>query len=94
MLYRRVNQLQRKRKKNFGGHIRTCGRSESTYGLKKCGSDNEVICYEFKEPRNYKNEYPKISKEKPKNKFLKDKKKVLMATWDDRNTLNDDFEEE
>lgn len=42
----------------------------------------EVIRYECKEPGHFKDECPKLQKDRPRKKAEK-KKKVRMATWDD-----------
>lgn len=41
-----------------------------------------MVCYECNEPGHYKNECPKLQKDRPKKNADK-RKKVLMATWDD-----------
>lgn len=46
--------------------MRTYGHFESTSGQKKSGADKDVICSYCKEPSHYKNEYPKLKKENPK----------------------------
>lgn len=78
----RVNQVWRKRHKKTRGIRRTNGHFESTSRQKKYGFDKDVICFECKEPGHYVNECPKLEKENPNNKFLKDNKKVLMVTWE------------
>lgn len=47
-----------------------------------------------KEPGHYKNECPKLRKDKPKKKVFRGKKKRLMATWDDFDSSEDDSEDE
>ncbi|MCI25327.1 transcriptional regulator ATRX, partial [Trifolium medium] len=54
------------------------GRTDSASGQTRPKTDKDVICYECQEPGHYRNECPKLSDDKSKNK-----KKVLMATWDD-----------
>ena len=41
------------------------------------------MCYECKESCHYKSDCLNLQKEKPKKKFSKEKKKSLMAIWDD-----------
>lgn len=49
------------------------------------------MCFQCKYPKHCKNECPKLI---AKKKFFKDKKKVLIATWDDSEAFEDDSEEE
>lgn len=77
---RRVNQLWKKRQTKFKGYRRTCGQSELTSGEKKYEDEKDVTCFKFEHPGHYKNECPKLM---PKTKFFREKKKVLMATYDD-----------
>ena len=60
-------------------------RSEGSSGYIK-PNNKDIICYECNEQGNYKSDCPKLQKEKPKKKFRKEKKKSLMATWDDSDT--------
>ncbi|XP_050899820.1 uncharacterized protein LOC127106581 [Lathyrus oleraceus] len=61
---------------------------------KKQASGKEVICLECKEPGHYKNDCPKLKKDRrPKNNFSKTKK-GLMATWDDSESKGEDSDEE
>ena len=62
---------------------RTCGDSESTYGFKKAGASKDITFFECKEPGHFKNECPKLKKDRPKKKDFIGNKKGLMATWDD-----------
>lgn len=94
LLFRRVNQLWKKRQGKFKGSRRTGGRSESTSGQKKSSVRNEVICFECKEPGHYKNGCPKMNKDRPKKKDFRGKKKGLMANQNDSKSLEDDSEEE
>lgn len=82
LLSRRINQLWKKKKRKFRGKRRTSGHSESTYGSKKVGVGKQLTCFECKEPGHFKNECPKLKKERPKKKF-RGKKKGLMDTCDD-----------
>ena len=67
----------------FRGAKTIIGYFDISYGQKKQGSRKEVICFECKEPCHYKNDCPKLKKDRrPKKKFFKGKK-GLMATWDD-----------
>lgn len=80
LLFRRVNQLWKKRQGKFRGSKRTGGRSESTSILKKLGASKEVICFKCKEPGHYKNECPKLNKDRPNKKDFREMKKGMMAT--------------
>ena len=97
LISKRVNRLQKHRKKGqgkFRGVRRTIGHFDSSLGQKKQGSGKEVICFECKEPGHYKNDCPKLKKDKrPKKNFSK-VKKGLMATWDDLESEEEDFDEE
>ncbi|XP_050876372.1 uncharacterized protein LOC127080086 [Lathyrus oleraceus] len=79
LLFRRVNQLWKKRQGRFRGQRRTCGHSDSNSGFKKVRAGKELMCFECKEPCHFKNEHTKLMKDKPKKNF-RGKKKVLMAT--------------
>lgn len=63
----------------FRGQRRTCGHSESTSGSKKVGVGKELMWFKCKEPDHFKNECPKLMKERPQKNF-RGKKKGLMAT--------------
>lgn len=93
LLSRRVNQLWKKIQRNFRGSKRIGGHSESTSGPKKSGVGNDVIFFECKEPAHYKNECPRLKKDRPKKKDSRGKKKGLMATWDDFEFLEDEYDE-
>lgn len=91
LLSRWVNQLWKKRKTKFRGYIRICGRYELTSRQEKSRAYKDVTCFKCKQPGHYKNECPKLL---PKNKFFREKKKVMMATWDDSEASKDDSKEE
>ena len=78
MISKRINKLWKHTQSKFRGSRRTKGRFESSSGQKKKVDKDNIICYECQEPGHYKNECPKLKKDK---KFAK--KKGLMATWDD-----------
>lgn len=78
----------------FRGFRRTGGCSESTFGQKKSGVGKEVIYFECNELGHYKNECPKLKKDRPKKKDFRGKKKRMMATWYDSESSEDDYEEE
>src|ERR1044072_612855 len=78
LMSKRLNKLWKQRQSKFRGLRRTKGRFESASGQKKNMDKDNVICYECKEPGHYRNECPKLKRDKKS-----DKKKVLMATWDD-----------
>ena len=94
LISRRINHLWKHRqgKKFHKGPRNTKGRFESTSGQKKA-ADKEVICFECKEPGHYKNECPKLKKDRKPKKFHK-AKKGLMATWDDSESEEEDSDEE
>lgn len=94
LLSKYVNQLWKKRQSKFRGSKRTGGRSESTSGLKKSGAGKDAIYFECKESGYYKNEFPKLNKDRPKKKYFRGNKKGLMATWDDSESSKNDYEEE
>src|ERR1044072_4442470 len=93
LISRRINRLWRQRQgRSFQKGPRNAkGRFESTSGQRKA-SDKEVICFECKEPENYKIECPMLKKERKPKKFQK--KKGLMATWDDSESEEEDSDEE
>ena len=91
MLSRRINRLWKHKGKKFNNFRRSDNRKESS-GHRR-SAKKEVVCYECKEPGHYKNDCPKLQKEKPKKKFNK-KKKVLMATWDDSDECESSSESE
>lgn len=79
LLSRRINQLWKHRQRKFRNFKKPNNRAKSS-GHRK-SSKKEIVCYECKEPGHYKCECPKLQKERPKKKY--EKKKSLMATWDD-----------
>src|ERR1044072_106045 len=89
LISKRINKLWKHRQSKFRGSRRAKGRFEYAYGQKKNVDKGNIICYECKEPRHYKNECPKLKKDK---KFAK--KKGLMATWDDSDSEEESSEEE
>src|ERR1044072_3146728 len=93
LISRRINQLwkHRQSKKFHKGPRNSKGKFESTSGQKKL-TDKIVICFECKEPGHYKNECSKLKNDRRSKKF--DKKKGLMATWDDSESEGEDSDEE
>ena len=108
LLSRRVNQLWKQRQRKFRNPRRSdqnesssryrrtdsssgYRRSEGSSGSKKPNT-KDIICYECNDQGHYKSDCPKLQKEKPKKKFGKEKKKSLMATWDDSDTSEADSE--
>src|ERR1044072_852448 len=93
LISRRINHLWKHRqgKKFHKGPRNAKGRFESTSGQKKA-TDKEVICFECKEPGHYKNECPKLKNDRRSKKY--DKKKGLMATWDDLESEGENSDEE
>ncbi|XP_058762055.1 uncharacterized protein LOC131635456 [Vicia villosa] len=86
LLSRRINRMWKHRQKNFRNYKRSEDKAESSRHKKS--NKRSVICYEYKEPGHYKNDCPKLLKDRSKKKF--EKKKGLMATWD----YSDSFEDE
>lgn len=79
-LFRRINQLWKKRQGNFRGSRRPSSPFKSNYGQKKSGASKDITCFKCKEPGHYKDECPKLRKYKPMKKVFKGKKKVLTPT--------------
>src|SRR3954470_16131621 len=81
MISRRVNQLWKSKHRKFK-NFKSSKKLEKGESSRSIRYDKKKgTCFECNEPGNYKNECPKLQKEKPKKKFHK--KKGLMATWDD-----------
>ena len=76
-----------RRSESSSGHRR----SEGSSGNRK-PNNKDIICYECNEQGHYKSDCPKLQKEKPRKRFGKEKKKSLMATWDDSDTYEADSE--
>src|ERR1044072_3080940 len=94
LISRRINRLWKHREgRRFNkGPKNVKGRFESTSGHKKA-ADKEVISFECKEPGHYKNEFPKLKKDKRPRKSHKDKK-GLMVTWDESESEDEGSDEE
>lgn len=90
--YKLINS-GKKRQGTFRGKRRTGVRSESTSRSKKVRVGKELTCFKCKDPGHFKNECPKLKKERSKKNF-RGKKKGLMATWDDSEYSEDEYEEE
>lgn len=58
------------------------------------GDNKDIIYFGCKDLDHYRNEYPKIKKENPKKTFFKNKKKDMIATWDESKSSEGDSEEE
>ena len=108
LLSRRVNQLWKQRQRKFRNPRRSdqnesssryrrtdsssgYRRSEGSSGSRKPNT-KDIICYECNEQGHYKSDCPKLQREKPKKKFGREKKKSLMATWDDSDSSEADSE--
>lgn len=52
------------------------GRSESNSGQDKYEVDLDVTCFECRQPGYYRNDYPKLIKEIPKDDYPKRRRKV------------------
>src|SRR3954471_18048919 len=89
MISRRVNQLWKSNQRKFKNFKRPKKGESSGH---KRSDKKKVTCYECKEPGHYKNECPKLQREKPKKKF--EKKKCLMATWDDSDSSDQESDSE
>src|SRR3954470_2530084 len=92
MISRRVNQLWKSKQRKFK-NFRSSKRPERGESSRHIRSDKKkVTCYECKEPGHYKNVCPKLQREKPNKKF--EKKKGLMATWDDSDSSDQESDSE
>src|ERR1044072_9234088 len=65
LISKRINKLWKQRQSKFRGPRKVKGRFESASGqkIKNVDKDN-IICYECKEPGHYKNECPKLKRDK------------------------------
>ena len=93
LLSRRVNQLWKHKHRKFSNPKITGNHSESSSIYIK-SSNKDIVCYECNEPGHYKSDCPNLQKEKPKNKFSKENKKILMETWDDSESSEAETESE
>src|ERR1044072_196529 len=91
LISKRINRLWKHRQSKHKGPRNPKGSFESTSGQKKA-ADKDVICFECKEPGHYKNEFPKLKRDRKPKKFQK--KKGLMATWDDSVSEEEDPDEQ
>ena len=90
MLSKRMNQLWKNKSRKFRSSRKPDYRRDSSSRSEHRGESSEhrrsgkreVVCYECKEPGHYKNECPKLQKDRSKRSGDR-KKKVLMATWND-----------
>src|ERR1044072_2577858 len=92
LISRRINRLWKHRQSKHKGPRNAKGRFESTSGQKNA-ADKDVICFECKELGHYKNECPKLKRDRKPKKFHKGKK-GLMATWDDSESEEENSDEE
>ncbi|XP_058756052.1 uncharacterized protein LOC131629265 [Vicia villosa] len=93
LISKRVQQLWKHKQRKPRNYRRSDDYSESSFGHRK-SRNREVICYECNEPGHYKSDCPKLQKEKPKKNFNKEKKKSMMATWDDSESSEVESEDE
>src|ERR1044072_6472190 len=94
LISRRINHLWKHRygRRSQGGRRNAKGRFESTSGQDEA-ADKEATCFECKKPGHYRNECPKLKKDKKSEKLHKGKK-GLMATWDDSDSEEEEDSEE
>lgn len=87
MLSKRLNHLWKNKNRKFRSSRKPDYRKESSSRSEHRGYSSdykrsgkkEVVCYECREPGHYKNEFPKLQKDRPKRNGDR-RKKVLMAT--------------
>ena len=91
LISRRLGQLWKSKRNKFRRPRRTRDRTESSGQKKTFG--NEAICFECKEPGHYRNDCPKLKKDKKPKKGSKGRK-GLMATWDDSESEDEASDEE
>src|ERR1044072_3102571 len=93
LISRRINHLWKHRegRRSQEGPRNAKGRFESTSGQEKA-ADKEVTCFECKEPGLYRNECPKLKKDKKPEKLHKGKK-GHMATGDDSDSEEEEEED-
>ncbi|XP_058722986.1 uncharacterized protein LOC131594802 [Vicia villosa] len=89
LISRRVNQLWKSKQRRFK-NFKKPEKGESSKHRKS--GKKKVVCYECKEPGHFKNECPKLQREKPRKKF--EKKKGMMATWDDSDSYDQESDSE
>src|ERR1044072_3855728 len=70
LISRRINHLWKRGQSKHRGPRNAKGRFESTSGQKKA-ADKDVICFECKEAEHYKNECPKLQRDRKPKKFHK-----------------------
>lgn len=89
LLSKRLNQLwkhknrkfRNTRKPDFRREFSSKSEHKSESSDHKRSGKKEIVCYECNEPGHYKNECPKLLKDRPKRSGDR-RKKFLMATWD------------
>src|ERR1044072_2502402 len=93
LISRRINHLWKHRqgKKFHKGPRSSKGKFESTSSQKRL-IDKTITCFECKEPGHFKSECPKLKNDRRPKRF--DKKKGLMATWDDSESEEEDSDDE
>lgn len=90
LLSKRLNHLWKHKNRKFRSSRKPDFRRESSSKSEhrnessdhKRSEKKEIVCYECNEPGHYKNECPKLQKDRPKRSGDR-RKKVLMATWYD-----------
>ncbi|XP_058782897.1 uncharacterized protein LOC131657524 [Vicia villosa] len=93
LISKRVQQLWKHRQRKPRNHRRSDDYSESPFGHRKY-RNKEVICYECNEPGHYKSDCAKLQRENPKKNSNKEKKKSIMAIWDDSESSKAESEDE
>lgn len=79
LLSKIINQLQKQRYKRSIGYIRLDGHSEKTFGQKKLGAERMVISFACKDFDQFNNNCPRLNRERPNQKFFKDKKSLMVT---------------
>ena len=92
MTTRKINKQWKHRQSKLKGLRNSRDRQESTSDQRK-DSEEKAIYYECNKPGHYKNECPKLRRERKPNKVFK-ANKGLMATCDDSYSEEDDSDEE
>src|ERR1043165_9724523 len=90
MIFRRINKMWKYRQKKYKNHRRSEDKGESS--RHKRFNKKGIQCYEYKEMGHVRSECPNVQKEKPKKRF--EKRRGMMATWDDSKSSEVEIESE